>query len=41
LGRPGSERPFLLLVRVYPPAVAWVPYFRRTPLDEFASFFDL
>jgi nitroreductase len=41
LGRPGSERPFLLLVTGYPAADARVPDILRKPLDEFASFIDL
>jgi nitroreductase len=40
LGRPGSERPFLLLVTGYPAADARVPDIRRKPLQEFASFID-
>jgi nitroreductase len=41
LGRPGSERPFLLHVTGYPAADARVPDILRKPLDEFASFIDL
>jgi nitroreductase len=38
LGRPKSERPFLLLVVGYPAAGARVPDIRRKSLQEFASF---
>jgi iodotyrosine deiodinase len=41
LGRPTSERPFLLLVTGYPADDAEVPDIQRKPLDEFASFIDL
>ena len=40
LGRPSSERPFLLLVVGYPAADAEVPDIERKPLEEFASFID-
>lgn len=40
LGRPSSERPFLLLVTGYPAADAEVPDIRRKPLADFASFID-
>ncbi|MCA1586083.1 MAG: nitroreductase family protein [Acidobacteria bacterium] len=38
LGRPTSERPFLLLVVGYPADGAQVPDITRKPLDEIASF---
>ena len=41
LGRPSSERPFLLLVTGYPADDAQVPDIERKPLAEFASFIDL
>ena len=41
LGRPTSERPFLLLVTGYPADGAEVPDIQRKPLDEFATFIDL
>ena len=41
LGRPTSERPFLLLVTGYPADDAEVPDIDRKPLEEFASFIDL
>jgi nitroreductase len=41
LGRPTSERPFLLLVTGYPAADAEVPDISRKPLEDFASFIDL
>ena len=41
LGRPTSERPFLLLVTGYPADDAEVPDIHRKPLDEFATFIDL
>ncbi len=41
LGRPSSERPFLLLVVGYPAGDAEVPDIKRKALDEFASFVDL
>jgi len=37
LGRPGSERPFLLLVTGYPAADAVVPDISRKPLGHFIS----
>jgi nitroreductase len=40
LGRPKSERPFLLLVVGYPADDAEVPDISRKALDEFASFID-
>lgn len=40
LGRPTSERPFLLLVTGYPADDARVPDIKRKPLHEFTSFFD-
>jgi len=40
LGRPSSERPFLLLVTGYPAADAEVPDIKRKPLEEFASFIE-
>jgi len=40
LGRPSSERPFLLLVTGYPADDAEVPDIERKPLAEFASFID-
>ena len=41
LGRPKSERPFLLLVVGYPADDAQVPDIKRKTLEEFASFIDL
>ena len=41
LGRPSSERPFLLLVVGYPADDAEVPDIKRKSLAEFASFVDL
>jgi nitroreductase len=41
LGRPASERPFLLLVVGYPADDAEVPDIKRKSLEEFASFVDL
>jgi iodotyrosine deiodinase len=41
LGRPSSERPFLLLVTGYPADDAEVPDIERKPLEEFASFIKL
>ena len=41
LGRPTSERPFLLLVVGYPADDAEVPDIGRKPLDAFTSFIDL
>ena len=40
LGRPKSERPFLLLVTGYPAADATVPDIRRKPLEDFVSFVE-
>jgi len=40
LGRPKSERPFLLLVVGYPADDARVPDIGRKPLQEFTSFVD-
>jgi len=40
LGRPSSERPFLLLVTGYPAGDAIVPDIARKELDEFASFVE-
>ncbi len=40
LGRPKSERPFLLLVTGYPAADARVPDISRKPLAEYVSFVD-
>jgi len=40
LGRPKSERPFLLLVVGYPADNARVPDIKRKSLEEFASFID-
>ena len=40
LGRPKSERPFLLLVVGYPDDDARVPDIKRKSLDEIASFID-
>ena len=40
LGRPSSERPFLLLVTGYPADDAKVPDIERKPLEEFVSFID-
>jgi iodotyrosine deiodinase len=40
LGRPTSERPFLLLVTGYPAAGAEVPDISRKPLEDFSSFID-
>ena len=40
LGRPKSERPFLLLVVGYPAEDAVVPDISRKPLQDFASFVD-
>jgi len=39
LGRPRSERPFLLLVTGYPAEAVRVPDIRRKALDEFVSIF--
>ena len=41
LGRPKSERPFLLLVVGYPAGDARVPDIERKELDEFSSWVDL
>lgn len=41
LGRPTSERPFLLLVTGFPANDARVPDITRKPLEEFTSFIDL
>ena len=41
LGRPSSERPFLLLVVGYPADDAEVPDIERKSLAEFASFVDV
>ncbi len=40
LGRPKSERPFLLLVTGYPADDAEVPDINRKSLEEFTSFID-
>ncbi|HEX5787843.1 MAG TPA: nitroreductase family protein [Woeseiaceae bacterium] len=40
LGRPASERPFLLLVTGYPAADAHVPDIRRKPSDAVVTFVD-
>jgi nitroreductase len=40
LGRPKSERPFLLLVVGYPADDAKVPDIERKPLEDFTSFID-
>ena len=40
LGRPTSERPFLLLVVGYPADDAEVPDIKRKPLEDFTSFVD-
>ena len=40
LGRPKSERPFLLLVTGYPAVDAQVPDIDGKPLDAFSSFID-
>jgi len=40
LGRPNSERPFLLLVTGYPADDAAVPDITRKPLEAFTSFID-
>jgi len=40
LGRPKSERPFLLLVVGYPAEDAQVPDIRRKPLEDFVSFVE-
>ena len=41
LGRPKSERPFLLLVVGYPAEDASVPDIERKSLDEFSSWIDV
>jgi iodotyrosine deiodinase len=41
LGRPNSERPFLLLVVGYPADGARVPDIKRKALEEFTSWVDL
>ena len=38
LGRPGNERPFLILAVGYPDEVAMVPDIGRKPLDEIVTF---
>ena len=38
LGRPSTERPFLLLVAGYPAGDAVVPDIERKPLDEIVTF---
>ena len=38
LGRPGNERPFLLLVVGYPASTVRVPKISKKPLSEIASF---
>lgn len=40
LGRPKSERPFLLLVVGFPADDARVPDIKRKPLEDFTSFID-
>jgi nitroreductase len=40
LGRPASERPFLLLVVGYPADDAEVPDISRKPLEDFSSFVE-
>jgi nitroreductase len=40
LGRPNTERPFLLLVTGYPAADAKVPDIQRKALQEFSSFIE-
>lgn len=40
LGRPKSERPFLLLVAGYPDDEVQVPDIQRKPLEEFTSFVE-
>ena len=40
LGRPKSERPFLLLVTGYPADDAMVPDIKRKALEEYASFVE-
>ena len=41
LGRPKTERPFLLIVVGYPADDAEVPDIKRKTLDEFASFIEV
>jgi nitroreductase len=41
LGRPKSERPFLLLVVGYPADDATVPDIQRKPLEDFTSFVEM
>ena len=41
LGRPKTERPFLLLVTGYPADDAEVPDIQRKSLDQFTSFIDV
>ena len=38
LGRPASERPFLLLVTGYPAPLAKVPRIGKKPLDEYVTW---
>ncbi|MHB1194918.1 MAG: nitroreductase family protein [Longimicrobiales bacterium] len=40
LGRPGNERPFLVLVVGYPAEGATVPEIRKKPLDDIAVFLE-
>jgi hypothetical protein len=40
LGRPKTERPFLLLVAGYPAEDAKVPDIQRKALQEFSSFIE-
>ena len=40
LGRPGNERPFLLLVVGYPSGDSRVPDIVRKPIEKFVSFID-
>ncbi len=40
LGRPKSERPFLLLVVGYPAEDAQVPDIHRKPLEDVVSFVE-
>ena len=40
LGRPKSERPFLLLVTGYPADDAHVPDIQRKPLEDYSSFIE-
>ncbi|HYO46419.1 MAG TPA: nitroreductase family protein, partial [Gemmatimonadota bacterium] len=41
LGRPASERPFLLLVTGYPASDPRVPDIGRKHLDEIATFLEV